>query len=250
MRRSQLLIAVQALLLVFLTNIHDAKCEVVSFIGQPTGLVTTRLSARELEKWKTIEQIVFAEDANHQPLHPTLAGLWEWVETSGHTVYVEFFRSANVSSCMAGQFMIEQFDPMGNRHIAIIRLSLTNINQAYVGRDTKRADGLIPFLGLEQEERYAEVLGHELAHAVHILTNLGRARMVEEVIQQTNEMLLSQNYLSKGMGVSLDLKHRLSKRDVFLKELEDQAEAMEKVVWTELTARKPERMKRLYHANR
>jgi nucleotide-binding universal stress UspA family protein len=146
--------------------------------------------------------------------------------------------------------MIERFDPMGERHIAVIRLSLTNISQAYVGRNTKRADGLIPFLGLEREERYAEVLGHELAHAVHILTNLGRARLVEEVVQQTNEMLLSQNHPSNGKGVSLDLKRRLSKRDTFLKELEDQAEAIEKVVWTELTARKPERQTLLYPANR
>ena len=74
--------------------------------------------------------------------------------------------------------------------------------------------------------------------------------MVEEVVQQTNQMLLSQYYPSKGLGVALDLKHRLSKRDAFLKELEDQAEAMEKVVWTELTARKVERMKLPYSANK
>jgi len=250
MRRSQFLIAAQALLLVFLASMSEAKYEVISSTGQRTGLITTRLSARELEKWKAIEQIVFSEDANHQPLYPTLSGLWEWVETSGHTVYVEFFRSDNASTCTAGHFVIEKFDPMGERHIAVIRLSLANINLAYVGRDTKRADGLIPFLGLEREERYAEVLGHELAHAVHILTNLERARMVEEVVQQTNEMLLSQNNPSNGQGVSLDLKRRLSKRDAFLKELENQAEAMEKVVWTELTARKPERLKILYPANR
>ncbi|MEP7339771.1 MAG: hypothetical protein ABI977_18680 [Acidobacteriota bacterium] len=250
MRQRELLIASLALLLVFLTNIPEAKCEVTSSTGQRTGLITTRLSARELEKWKAIEQIVFSEDENHQPLHPTLSGMWEWVETSGHAVYVEFFRLDNASTCTAGHFMIEQFDPIGERHIAVIRLSLTNINQAYVGRDTKRGDGLIPFLGLEREERYAEVLGHELAHAVHILTNLERARMVEEVVQQTNEMLLSQYHPSKGLGVSLDLKRRLSKRDAFLKELEGQAEAMEKVIWTELTARKPERQKLLYPANK
>ncbi|MEO6726723.1 MAG: hypothetical protein ABIP14_15655 [Blastocatellia bacterium] len=243
MLRSRLLTVAQSLLLVFLADTHNAKCEVVSSSAQPTGLITMRLSPKELEKWKAIEQVVFAEDAKHQPLHPTLVGLWQWVETSGHAVYVEFSHSENVSTCTAGDFTIEQFDPLGEQHVAVIRLNLANINQAYIGLNTKRADGLVPFLGLDREGRYAEVLGHELAHAIHILTNLGRTRMVEEVIQQTNQMFLSHHYRSKGLELALDLKRRLYKRDAFLRELEHQAEAMEKIIWGELRARKPERTK-------
>ncbi len=248
MLRSRLLTTVRLLLLAFLADTHNAKCEVVLSAAQPTGLITMRLSPKEFEKWKAIEQVVFAESAKHQPLHPTLVGLWQWVETSGHAVYVEFSHSDNVSTCTAGEFMIEQFDPLGEQHVAVIRLNLANINQAYIGLNTKRVDGLVPFLGLDREERYAEVLGHELAHAIHILTNLGRTRMVEEVIQQTNRMFLSQHPWSKGLGV--DLKRRLSKRDAFLRELEQQAEAMEKVIWKELTTRKPERAKLSNWANK
>ena len=84
------------------------------------------------------------------------------------------------------------------------------------------------------------MLGHELAHAVHILTSLERTRLVEEIVQKTNQLLLSQHSRQKGGRLAPELKFRLSKRDALLQKLEEQAEAMEKVVWTELAARKPE----------
>lgn len=203
----------------------------------PTGFVTDRLSAGEFEKWKAIEQIVFAEGNEQQTLHPTLRNLWQWVETCGHTVYIEIIRTREVANCTAGLFLIERFDPLGEHHIAVIRLNLDNINQAYVGVETGKANGFIPFLGLEREKRYAEVLGHELAHAIHILTNLERARLVEDVVQQTNRMLLASHRRHKTGGLAAELKRRLFKRDVLLKSLEDQAEEMERVVWQELAAK-------------
>jgi len=243
MLRSHCLVAAQVVFLVFLAKTPDARCEVTSYPAQSTGLITTRLSAKELQKWKAIEQVVFAEDYSHQWVHPTLVGLWEWAETSGHAIYIEFFRPGSVATCMAGHFMIEQFDPLGERHVAVIQLNLMNIDQAYVGRETRRDDGLIPFLGLDREERYAEVLGHELAHAAHILTDLERARMIEEVVQQTNQMLLSRERRSRENRVDYELGRLLSERDDYLQKLESQAEAMEKVIWEELSGRRSERGK-------
>src|SRR5262245_37753700 len=98
-----------------------------------SGLITSRLSIKELERWKEIERIVFAEDAGGRPLHPTLRNLWEWVETSGHAVFVEIARSTRTASCTAGSFAIERFDPKGGKHIAAIRLNLSSIDRAYVG---------------------------------------------------------------------------------------------------------------------
>jgi hypothetical protein len=126
---------------------------------------------------------------------------------------------------------------LGEHHIAVIKLNLDSINQAYVGAETIRANGFIPFLGLGREERYAEVLGHELAHAVHILTNLERSRLVEDAIQQTNQMLLAPNRRHKTGWMAPELNRRLLKRDILLKSLEDQAEEMERVVWHELSAK-------------
>jgi hypothetical protein len=210
---------------------------------ESSGLITSRLSLKELERWKAIERLVFAEDANRQPFHPTLRNLWEWVETSGHAVFVEIARSTKTSTCTAGSFVIERFDPKGERHIAVIKLNLSNIDLAYVGPDTARENGFIPFDGLSKEERYVEVLGHELAHAVHILTSLERAKKVEEMVEKTNEMLLSRRPYRKDNSLSPEMKRMLTRRDALLKDLEKQAEEMEFVVWRELIASKPTREK-------
>ena len=200
------------------------------------GMITERLSVKGLQRWQSIERLAFAEDAAGQPLYPTLRGLWEWVEASGHAVYIELVNPSRVSTCTAGSFSIERFDPQGVRHRAVIRLHLSNIDQAYVGPGVARADGFIPFDGLQKEERYAEVLGHELAHAVWILGDLRRAEMVEEVIEQTNELLLSNYARRLDQSIGQEMRRRLINRDSFLKDLEAQAESMEVVVWRELVA--------------
>jgi hypothetical protein len=96
---------------------------------------------------------------------------------------------------------------------------------------------------LGKVERYAEVLGHELAHAVHILTSLDRSRLVEDMVERTNEMLLSRQPKRKEIILSTELKRRLKRRDSLLLDLEKQAEAMEYIVWKEITSSKPLREK-------
>lgn len=213
-----------------------ADAQTVKLKYPPTGFVTERLSVGDLETWKTIERIVFAEDKEGQSLHPTLRNLWQWVETSGHTVFIEFINVRGVSNCTAGLFTIERFDPLGEHHIAVIKLNLTNINLAYVGPETRKPSGFVPFKGLGKQERYAEVLGHELAHAVHILTSLERVRLVEKLVQQTNQMLLSKHSKrQKAHQIThAELSRRVAKRDELLRRLEEQAEQMEQVIWQEL----------------
>ncbi len=53
----------------------------------------------------------------------------------------------------------------------VIRLNLHFIECAVTSEPSRRSGGLIPFAGLGKYERYAEALGHELAHAVYFLTN-------------------------------------------------------------------------------
>jgi hypothetical protein len=198
------------------------------------GIDTSRLSAKDLQRWKMIERLVFAEDGKSQPLHPTLRGMWEWIETSGHTVYVEIVRPGRGSTSTAGNFSIEKFDPRGEHHIGVIKLNLTNIDLAYVGPSAARETGFIPFEKLGKVERYAEVLGHEFAHAVDILTNHDRVKSVEFMIELTNEELLRSHPRRKGDIISPDLKKRLSRRDTILVDLEKRAEFMEQKVWKEL----------------
>lgn len=202
-----------------------------------TGIITERISPKDLQRWSAIERIVFAEDKSGQPLHPTLRGLWEWVATSGHAVYIELATSNRVSTCTAGSFSIERLDPQGKRHEGVVRLYLSNIDQAYVGASAARAGNFIPFDKLSKEERYAEVLGHELAHATFILSDQQRAEMVEEMVEQTNELLLKYAQ-RKREPMGQEMHQRLLKRDSLLKDLEEQAEMMEAAVWREIIAGK------------
>lgn len=217
---------------------HSQKLEGAPKQADFSGLITSRLSKKELDLWKEIERIVFAEGDDRRPRHPKLRGLWEGIETSGHAVFVEILRPTRTSSCTAGSFVIERFDSKGEKHIAAIRLNLSSIDQAYVGPAAARDNGFIPFQGLSKKERYVEVLAHELAHAVHILTDPDRARKVEEMVEKTNEILLSQRPNRKINLLAPEMNRRLSRRDALLKDLEGYAEEMEYVVWRELIAGK------------
>jgi hypothetical protein len=228
-------------LLVYQINGQEIQSEKLEGAPRQTdisGLIMSRLSAKELDLWREMERTVFAEGADRRPLHPTLRGLWEWVETSGHAVFIQIARSSRTTSTTAGSFAIERFDPKGEKHIAAIRLNLSSIDRAYVGPITARDNGFIPFQGLSKKERYVEVLGHELAHAVHILSNLERARKVEEMVEETNEILLSQRRNRRVNLLATEMNRRLSRRDALLKDLEEQAEDMEYAVWRELIASK------------
>ena len=198
-----------------------------------TNIITDRLTAKDLRRWEVIKRIVFAEDIEGQPLHPTLRGLWEKLERSGHIIYIEMRGMGRAISNTAGVFHIERLDPEGVKHVAIIRLYPETIDRAYVG-PAAGAEEFIPFQGLSKEERYAEVLGHEMAHAIHILSDPARARMVKEVVQETNELFLSYGRQYGYANVEPEMQRRLNVRDALLKELEEPAEAAERLVWREI----------------
>lgn len=209
-------------------------------LSAPTGILTDRLAPKDLQRWNSIERLVFVE-ADGQYLHPTLRGLWEWLETSGHAVYIVFTKPTLNATSTAGQFKLEKLDSRGERHVGVIYLNFSNIDLAYVGRETWRDAGFIPFDQLSREERYAEVLGHEMAHAVDILTSLDRTAKVEETVEQTNALLLHHRSLNPTEQLTVELRHRLSHRDALLKTLEMAAEKIEAQVWRELVASKPQR---------
>jgi hypothetical protein len=191
-------------------------------------------------RWNHIENLVFAQGPDGQWLHPTLINLWQWIETSGHAVYVEFNRSNSVLTSTAGQFRVEHLDPRGERHVGVISLNLTNIDAAYTGAEARRPLplGFIPFDKLKHDERYAEVLGHEMTHAADILTSLDRVAQVEEFVQKTNELLMHHRSLKPTEKIARDLMQRLSQRDELLQHLEATADRAEAVVWRELVAGK------------
>ncbi len=208
------------------------------------GLITSRLSSKQLKRWEAIKRLALAEGVGREPQHPTIRWLLEWAAGCGHAIYIELPKPDGIPRSAAGSFGIEWFDPLGKRHVAVIRLHLSSIDQAYVGSDVARPDGLIPMEGLTKEERYVEVLGHELAHAYHILSDLRRARMVEEIVEQTNKLLLSHYARSRGRELGPEMRRRLVQRDSLLASLETYADRIETAVWRELRASQKERRRR------
>ncbi len=204
----------------------------------PSGILLDRISPKDFRRWDAIERIVFAEDIMGFPSHPRLRSLWEQIDRSGHVVYIELYRKRRASSNLGGAFRIEVFDPIGKRHVAVIRLYIATIDLVSVELAAARPNGFIPFQGLTKEERYAEVLGHELAHAVHILSDLTRARMVEEMIEQTYVDFLSHVRRYGHANLKPEMLRRIVRRDHFLSELEEHAETIEMMIWSELVSRR------------
>ncbi|QQS46163.1 MAG: hypothetical protein IPM66_19955 [Acidobacteriota bacterium] len=197
------------------------------------GLAPIVANERDRHKWDEIEELVFMDDEDGQPIHPTLRWLWQWLDTSGHTVYVDI-RHRRGAINIAGSFTFKKFDPSGERHIGVIRLNLSNIDQAHVEPSNRLKNGFIPFVGLGKTERYLEVLGHEMSHAVHILSNLELSNSVIEVIDRTNEVLLDKNRERTLHLITPEFRRQLKKRDELLNILETKAADMEKVVWREI----------------
>lgn len=198
------------------------------------GLITSRLTRKQLKRWKEIERLVFSEDVQGQPLHPTLKRLWLWAETSSHAIYVELPNRADYRGTNAGHFRIEKFDPAGKRHITSIRLRMSVVDLAVSDETVARANGFIPFYNLRQQERYAEVIGHELAHAHEILSDLKTAKLAYEVVEQTNSLLTAHYQQRTKKPFGQKLMQKLIKRDSLLRDFEAHAEAVEEIVWDEL----------------
>lgn len=200
------------------------------------GLDISRLSRKDFERWKAIEKVVLAEGKNGAVLHPNLRALWQWAETSGQQIYIQMISAPAFQSNLAGSLNIEQFDHTGKCQVVVIKLYLSNIDQVVISPRTVRANGFIPFENLGKEERYAEVFGHELAHAQYILSNLLRTHLVYELIETTNDLVLVRARRNANELKSPDMLIRLLQRDELLKEMEAQAEKVEEKIWQEISA--------------
>jgi len=195
------------------------------------GIRTDRLSHRQQRLWQCIRRVVFAANAHGEPLHPKLQALWRSVDESGSTVYVEMPRGASVSN--AGRLVIEKRDQKSGKHVFSIHLYLNVIDKAVVCDHARRANGLIPFEGLNRHERYAEVLGHELAHAAAAARDSEYLNQVNEQ-ERLNEVLRSSLRERGRLHYDEDTRSLLSTLARLHAFLEAEPLRMEKEVWREL----------------
>jgi len=202
--------------------------------GMQTGFITERLSLRQLRVWNSIERIAFAEDRSGHPLHPKLRSLWHWVETGGHAIYVELVDRKDPAIYHAGTFTVEKSAPMRKNQIPVLRLYLWIIDEASMGKEVARPDGFIPFKGLGKNERYAQVVGHELAHAALIMDDPDYARLCRELDEEAAKFLLQRQGSSIRAAYDQATQQLLSRLKSLTAEVEKPAQAAEVEIWREL----------------
>jgi hypothetical protein len=183
-----------------------------------TGILTDRLTKSQLKILGSIMEIVLAKDQGGRPVHPNLYGLYQRAANSGHAIFVELTMHGFSYSSLGGCRIESQGAGTQNATV-VMRLNLGMIERTRVSERNRRADGFIPFAGLGKKERYAEVLGHELTHAVLLLMNADYLALYRERKAQVNTV----NQDGRALEGLTSL-------------IEKPAEAAEEEVWRELKA--------------
>jgi len=186
--------------------------------GKVTGVLTDRLNKSQLKAWVSIMEIVLARDGEGRPRHPALYGLYSQADGGGHEIQVEL-STQRATLRAVGFCRIERHAEETQKQGVLIRLNLGMIDRAIASELTRRADGFIPFAGLRKKERYAEVLGHELAHVVQLLTN-----------PDYRGLYLKRQGLADAGSQDIQFIRSLTSS------IERPAEAAEIEIWRELTA--------------
>ena len=202
-----------------------------------TGIVLDRLSQKELRQWRSIERLVHTSRPDGTLPSTTLHGLWEWATQGGNAIYIELSAPDCAAMGTAGRFLIERVDPRAARHVGVILLCLANIDRVPARGGERLANGLVRFAGLGKTERYAVILGHELAHAAYDFASPERARMIEERVEAVNVQFVTHRAEHGSAPLDPALQQRLQERDVLLEELEAHADSIELLISRELAKR-------------
>jgi hypothetical protein len=124
----------------------------------------------------------------------------------------------------------------------VLRMNLRAIDRASTGLGAARGGGFIPFEGLGKKERYAEVLAHELGHAVWILADPERPRLVLPLQSDIERLMRRVVTTTPDSGIGSELHESASAFEQLSRALEASAEAAETAVWGELRARQGHRL--------
>lgn len=223
--RNRRLAGTAALVALVLSAAAVAECEIR----------TGQISGKTIERWRAVVSIVDARDRAGRPLHPRLRALWDAVDASDLVVHVELPDPKGRRPYIVGRFAITKVDPVGRALEGVLVMNLAAVDHAASGPGAARRNGFVPFAGLGKKERYAEVLGHELAHAAWAVVDAERTRLTMalpgEVAQASRLVLAAQT-----KGVSDDSLERARELERLSREVEEPAEAAEAVIWRELLA--------------
>jgi hypothetical protein len=149
---------------------HHEQAATTSEHKDASGIVLDHLTARQLRVWESIVKVVLARDSDGHALHPMLYSLYHHAQASDHEIRIELSTRRTVLSAV-GFCRIQPHTGVSLKEVVLIRLNLGMIDRAIASETSRRNDGFIPFAGLSKKERYAEVLGHELAHVIRLISN-------------------------------------------------------------------------------
>jgi hypothetical protein len=189
---------------------------------------TDGLSGRQLKTWKAIVAVVEAADRDGQPLHPTLHRLYRELDSSAHVVRI-LIPDTKGSSAIAGRFRVDALGTDG-RHETSILLNLRTIDRVLTGSPDAQ---LVTFERLDRTERYAQVLGHEMAHAAWTLGDAENTRLVVDVQQRSLE--LARRAQTEGVAAE-GFSEAVRENERLVRLLEEPALAAEAAITEELRA--------------
>jgi hypothetical protein len=196
---------------------------------------TDRLSGKALQAWSSIVKVVKVADQTGRPLHPALRAVWDAVDASGCTVFVELPDPRSRQPYILGRFAVTKVDADGKAVEGVLVMNLPAIDRAASGPGAARPNGFVPFAGLGKKERYAEVLGHELTHAAWGFADPERTRLVMglpgEVAALSRQVLAAP--AERGSEAIVERARELERLS---REVEAPAETAEQAIWAELAA--------------
>jgi hypothetical protein len=198
------------------------------------GIRTDRLTPRQLQTWRSIEQIIQAVDRTGRPLHPRLFSLWQWARTSGHAIYIELIDEKNPQTYHAGYLSVLEPNGKDTSKIAVIQLWCSIIEKASVQKEVRRPDGFIPFDGLGKFERYAQVFGHELVHAQLQLEDSTYDGLCMELDKERTAFLSFRRQNPRSGSYSQSSKNQLRRILSLTEQIEKPAQTAEVEIWQEL----------------
>jgi hypothetical protein len=222
-----------AMLLAFLATFpaQSRSFDIADASGSPSGFRTDRLTPKQVLIWEEIEKIALAADKSGRLLHPRLNDLWQRVQSSGHTAFIEMAEH-RVATSTGAKTTLEETDLDGNRKVVVIWLHLWALDTALADRAVHRPDGLTPYYRLGKYERYAEALGHELAHAVLMLESPDYAGLCSEYRSESIQLLAM---LGQGRSAADEqIMQRRQRLQSLADRIEKPAEAAELEIWGEL----------------
>ena len=189
---------------------------------------TDGLSGRQLKTWKAIVAVIEAVGPDGQPLHPTLHHLYRELDSSAHAVRIQIPNTKGTSA-IAGRFRVESLGSDG-RHEASITLNLRTIDRVLTGSPDAQ---LVTFERLGRTERYAQVLGHEMAHAAWTLGDAENTRLVVDV--QRRSLELARRAQTEGVAGE-GFSEAVRENERLVRSLEGPALAAEAAITEELRA--------------